>query len=47
MGNLYDIDLGKASIELIGKEVKMGNRVFPGDKYSNGDAARPVFYFQD
>lgn len=47
MGNLYDIDPDKASIELIGKEVKMGNRVFPGDKYSNGDAARPVFYFLD
>jgi len=47
MGNLYDIDPDKASIELVGKEVRMGNRVFPGDKYSNGDAARPVFYFQD
>ncbi|MDY6789903.1 MAG: Zn-ribbon domain-containing OB-fold protein [Thermodesulfobacteriota bacterium] len=47
MGNLYDIDPDKANIELIGKEVKMGNRVFPGDKYSNGDAARPVFSFLD
>ena len=47
MGNLYDIDPDKASIELIGKEVRMGNRVFPGDKYSNGNAARPVFYFQN
>ena len=47
MGNLYDIDPGKVNMEIIGKKVKMVNRVFPGDKYSNGDAARPVFCFFD
>ena len=47
MGNFYGVDPNKAGLELIGKEVKMGNRVFPGDKYSNGEATRPVFYFQD
>ncbi|MBC7074831.1 MAG: Zn-ribbon domain-containing OB-fold protein [Syntrophomonadaceae bacterium] len=45
MGNLIDIDPGKVGMELIGKRVKMGNRVFPGDKYSAGSAARPVFSF--
>ncbi len=43
MGNLEGIDPKTASMELIGKKVKMGNRVFPGDKYSAGEAARPVF----
>jgi uncharacterized protein len=43
IGNFFDIDPIRASLDLIGKEVKLGNRVFPGDKYSDGPAARPVF----
>jgi uncharacterized OB-fold protein len=43
MGNLEGIDPKQASRELIGKKVKMGNKVFPGDKYSAGEGARPVF----
>jgi uncharacterized OB-fold protein len=43
MGNLEGIDPKAASMELIGNNVKMGNRVFPGDKYSAGESARPVF----
>jgi uncharacterized OB-fold protein len=43
MGNLEGIDPKTASLELIGKKVKMGNKVFPGDKYSAGESARPVF----
>ncbi len=43
MGNLGDIDPTQASMELIGKKVKMGHKVFPGDKYSAGDGARPFF----
>ncbi len=43
MGNLEGIDPKTASMELIGKKVKMGNKIFPGDKYSAGEAARPVF----
>jgi uncharacterized OB-fold protein len=43
MGNLEGIDPKTASMELIGKEVKMGNKVFPGDKFSAGESARPVF----
>jgi uncharacterized OB-fold protein len=43
MGNLEGIDPKQASMEIIGKKVKMGNKVFPGDKYSAGEGARPLF----
>lgn len=43
MGNLEGIDPKTASMELIGKKVTMGNKIFPGDKYSAGEAARPLF----
>jgi uncharacterized OB-fold protein len=43
MGNLDGIDPQVASMELIGKKVKMGHSVFPGDKYSAGESARPIF----
>ncbi|MFH1646314.1 MAG: Zn-ribbon domain-containing OB-fold protein [Chloroflexota bacterium] len=43
MGNLDGIDPKEASMELIGKKVKMGHKVFPGDKYSAGEGARPLF----
>ena len=44
MGNLTDIDPKTTTVELIGKRVKMGgNKVFPGDKYSAGEGARPLF----
>ncbi len=43
MGNL-NMDPTKTSMELIGKAVKMEQaKVFPGDKYSAGDGARPIF----
>ena len=47
MGNLIDIDPTKVNMELIGKRVKFGHKVFPGDKYSAGDMARPLFSFED
>ncbi len=43
MGNLEVSDPRTASMELIGKKVKMGNKVFTGDKYSAGESARPLF----
>jgi uncharacterized OB-fold protein len=43
MGNLDGTDPKEASMELIGKKVKMGHKVFPGDKYSAGEGARPLF----
>ena len=46
MGNLIDIDPATATMEeLIGRKVKMRNKIFPGDKYSAGESARPLFSF--
>ena len=43
MGNLGDIDPTQVTMEVIGKKVKMGSKVFPGDKYSAGESAKPLF----
>ena len=43
MGNLAGVDPEKVTMDIIGKKVTMGNAVFPGDKYSAGDGARPIF----
>ena len=43
MGNLEGIDPKEASMELVGRKVKMSHKVFPGDKYSAGESARPLF----
>lgn len=43
MGNLGDIDPTQVTMEVIGKRVKMGSKVFPGDKYSAGEGAKPLF----
>ena len=43
MGNLTGVEPEKATVELIGRRVKMGHAVFPGDKYSAGDGAKPLF----
>ena len=45
MGNFADMDPGRASMELIGKRVILGTKTFCGDKYSDGDGARPQFRF--
>ena len=47
MGKLDGIDPKAASMELIGKKVKMGHQVFPGDKYSAGEGVSPLFSLQD
>jgi len=47
MGNLDGIDPKAASMELIGKKVKMGHKVFPGDKYSAGEGVSPLFSLVD
>jgi uncharacterized OB-fold protein len=43
MGNLTGLDPNKVTMEIMGKKVKMEHAVFPGDKYSAGDEARPLF----
>ena len=45
MGNLEGIEPAKVTMDAVGKKVKMGTKVFAGDKYSAGDSARPVFSF--
>ncbi|HWP98092.1 MAG TPA: Zn-ribbon domain-containing OB-fold protein [Syntrophomonadaceae bacterium] len=45
MGNLIDMDAKKTTMEVMGKPVQLSSRVFPGDKYSAGEAARPGFCF--
>ena len=47
MGNLIDINPRRATMELIGKQVNLESKIFPGDKYSSGSAARPLFSFRD
>ena len=44
-GNLIDISPDGVNMDLIGRKVKLGHKVFPGDQYSAGPAARPVFSF--
>lgn len=46
MGNLIDIDPSETTMALIDRRVKFGHKVFPGDKYSAGDGARPLFSFE-
>ena len=44
MGNLVDVKPEAATMDIIGKKVAMsGTAVFTGDKYTAGDAARPLF----
>ncbi len=44
-GNLIDISPEGINMGLIGKKVILGHKIFPGDQYSAGPAARPVFSF--
>jgi uncharacterized OB-fold protein len=43
MGNLTGVDPNTVTMDIMGKKVKMGHAVFPGDKYSAGEEARPLF----
>ena len=46
MGNIVEMEPSKITMDIIGKRVAMGHKVFCGDKYSAGDAARPLFSFE-
>ena len=46
MGNLAGVDPGQADMELIGRRVMMEHRVFRGDRYSDGEIARPLFVLE-
>jgi len=43
LGNLDGLEPDKVTMDIIGKRVTMKHRVFAGDKYSAGEAARPLF----
>ncbi len=43
MGNLQGVDPNKVTMDIIGKRVKLGHAVFPGDKFSGGELVRPLF----
>ncbi len=44
-GNLIEIDPSKVDMNIIGQKVSLGHKVFPGDLYAPGEAARPLFSF--
>jgi hypothetical protein len=44
-GNLNEMDPAKVDMEIIGRKVTLGHKVYPGDLYASGEAARPVFSF--
>ena len=43
MGKIVGIDPDQATLDLIGKKVKLGHDVFPGDKFSCGEVVVPTF----
>lgn len=43
MGNIVDVDPDSATMELIGKRVKLGHKVHPGDKFSAGEMVAATF----
>ncbi len=47
VGNLEGLESEKVTMDIIGKRVTMKHKVFGGDKYSAGEAARPLFYLED
>jgi uncharacterized OB-fold protein len=47
IGNLEGIEPDSATMDLIGKKVRMGTHVVPGDTYSLGNAYVPAFRLMD
>lgn len=43
MGNLEGVEPRQTTMDIMGKRVKMGFKVFAGDKYSAGESTRPLF----
>ncbi len=44
-GNLNEMNPACVTMDIIGKKVSLGHKVFPGDLYTSHEAARPVFSF--
>ncbi|MBI4285946.1 MAG: Zn-ribbon domain-containing OB-fold protein [Chloroflexi bacterium] len=47
MGNLEGVEPRQATMAIMGKRVKIGAKVFDGDKYSAGASARPLFALEN
>lgn len=43
MGNIIGIDIDKAGLEIVGKKVKIGSHILPGDRFSCGEVVIPTF----
>jgi len=44
-GNLIDIDPARVNMDIVGRNVILGHKVYPGDLYAPGESARPLFSF--
>ncbi len=47
MGNVVGVDPDQASMDLIGKAVKLGHTVHPGDKFSAGELVAATFSLEN
>ncbi|MCL0104588.1 Zn-ribbon domain-containing OB-fold protein [Dehalococcoidia bacterium] len=43
MGNIIDVDCNEATMDMIGRRVRLGHAVIPGDKYSAGERVTATF----
>ncbi|MCL0072803.1 Zn-ribbon domain-containing OB-fold protein [Dehalococcoidia bacterium] len=43
MGNIIDVDCDEATMDMIGRRVRLGHAVIPGDKYSAGERVTATF----
>lgn len=43
MGSIPELEADKATMDLVGKRVKLGHRIFPGDKFSGGEQVAIAF----
>jgi uncharacterized OB-fold protein len=43
MGNMIGVDTNEATMGIIGKRVRVGHYIFPGDKFSCGEVVVPAF----
>ncbi|MCL0082444.1 Zn-ribbon domain-containing OB-fold protein [Dehalococcoidia bacterium] len=47
MGNVIDVDCDKATMDMIGRRVRLGHAVIPGDKFSAGERVTATFSLEN
>jgi uncharacterized OB-fold protein len=47
MGNIIGVDCNEATMDLIGRRVKLGHAVIPGDKFSAGERVAATFSLEE